>query len=469
MKKIIQVLLFLLISSQASAVFINAQGSGEVLLIPYYSVNNSLNFNASVTNTTEDVKAIKITIREGLNGYAMLSYNVYLGPNDTWSFVMGPYPSSVDGYVGQDFGAHASYDNSCASGLSGWPHEFDPTVLVDGSENISRAREGFIEIIEMGVLEGYLADAAVVGHDGEPENCALLQEAWEPSGVWDTNPNRYMQPATGGLMATADIMRVEDGINYSIPVVALADFFAEDTRRHVSPNDSSLSLDAAAAKATVLTDDKPYQLSFERGIDAVSAVLMADELSSTYALDTPVNGLSVTVYSQPTRRFYTDYATQTAEPPYASEMNVMMCSPDHYGGTEMNQAVFDRESDYDSVQGSVGGMIQIKDSLCGSVSVQKMVFPDTFPSADDITGSDNLQFQESVTGGTENGFVLSRFLNTRPLVATDINSGKTVHLLGVPLIGVSLGRFTNFNAQPNILAQYGFSHGIKSKVTVVEL
>ncbi|MFV0544535.1 MAG: hypothetical protein ACK5L8_12720 [Marinicella pacifica] len=469
MNKVIKFFLLLLISTQVSAVFINSQGSGEVLLIPYYSVNNGLNVNASVTNTSEDVKAIKITIREGLNGYAMLSYNVYLGPNDTWSFVMGPYPSSVDGYVGQDFAAHASYDHSCAAGLSGWPQEFDPTVLVDGSDNISRAREGFIEILEMGVLEGYLAEAAMVGIDGEPNNCELLQEAWEPGGVWDTNPNRYMEPATGGLTAEADIMRVEDGINYSIPVVALADFFAEGAHSHVAPEDSQLSLDAAAPKATVLTDEKPYQLSFERGIDAVSAVLMADELSSTYALDTPVNGLSVTVYSQPTRRFYTDYATQTAEPPYSSEMNVMMCPPDHYGGTEMNQAVFDRESDYDSVQGTVGGMIQIKDSLCGSVSVQKMVFPDTLPSADDITGSDNLQFQESVTGGTENGFVLSRFLNTRPLVATDINSGKTVHILGLPVIGFSLGRFTNFNAQPNILAQYGFSHGIKSKVTVVAL
>src|SRR5690554_1341571 len=123
MNKVIKFLLLLLISTQVSAVFINSQGSGEVLLIPYYSVNNSLNFNASVTNTTEEVKAIKITIREGLNGYAMLSYNVYLGPNDSWSFVMGPWLSTVDGYVGQDFGAHASDDSSCSAGLIGWPQE----------------------------------------------------------------------------------------------------------------------------------------------------------------------------------------------------------------------------------------------------------------------------------------------------------------------------------------------------------
>ncbi len=469
MNMMLRIFILLLLSFQASAVFVNPQGSGEVLLIPYYSLNNSLNFNATVTNTTEDVKAIKINVREGLNGYAVLSYNVYLGPNDTWSFVMGPWQSSVDGFVGHDFGALASEDNSCAPMLNKTLQEFNPNVLVDGSENIMRGREGFIEVLEMGVLEGYLADAAVVGFNGEPENCTLLQEAWEPGGVWHNNPNRYMEPATGGLTAEADIMRVEDGINYSIPVVALADFFAEGVHSHVAPEDSHLSLDAAAPKATVLTDEKPYQLSFERGIDAVSAVLMADELTSTYALDTSVNGLSETVYSQPTRRFYTDYATQTAEPPYASEMNVTMCPPDHYGGTEMNQVVFDRESDYDSAQGAVGGMTQIKNSLCGSVSVQKMVLPDTNPPEAEITQSQNQQLQASVTGGTENGFVLSRFLNTRPLVATDINSGITVHILGLPVIGVSLGRFSNFNAQPNILAQYGFSHGIKSKVTVVAL
>lgn len=469
MNMMLRIFILLLLSFQASAVFVNPQGSGEVLLIPYYSVNNSLNFNATVTNTTEDVKAIKITIREGLNGYAMLSYNVYLGPNDTWSFVMGPWPSSVDGYVGQDFGALASKDNSCAPMINKTLQEFNPNVLVDGSENIERGREGFIEIIEMGVVEGYLANAAVVSHDGEPENCALLQEAWEPGGVWHANPNHYMEPASGGLMAEADITHVEDGINYSIPVVALADFFVEGDHPHVSPGDSGLSLDAAAPKATLLTDEKPYQLSFERGIDAVSAVLMADELTSTYALDTPVNGLSVTAFTQPTRRFYIDNGSLVAEPPYAADLNVLMCSPEQYGGTELNQAVFDRESNYDSVQGTVGGMIQIKNSLCGSVSVQKMVFPDTLPTADDITQSDNLQFLESVTGGTENGLVLSGFLNTRPLVATDMNTDKTVHILGLPVIGVSLGRFTNFNAEPNILAQYGFSHGIKSNVTVVEL
>jgi hypothetical protein len=469
MNMMLRIFILLLLSFQASAVFVNPQGSGEVLLIPYYSLNNSLNFNATVTNTTEDVKAIKINVREGLNGYAVLSYNVYLGPNDTWSFVMGPWQSSVDGFVGHDFGALASEDNSCAPMLNKTLQEFNPNVLVDGSENIMRGREGFIEVLEMGVLEGYLADAAVVGFNGEPENCTLLQEAWEPGGVWHNNPNRYMEPATGGLMAEADILRVEDGINYSIPVVALADVFAEGDYHHRAPEDSGLSLDAAAPKAALLTDEKPYQLSFERGIDAVSAVLMADEISSTYALDTPVNGLSVTVYSQPTRRFYLNYDAMTSEAPYAADLNVLMCSNENYGGTEMNQTVFDRESQYDSVQGTVGGMIQFKNSLCGSVSVQKMVFPDTLPTADNITQSDNLQFLQSVTGGTENGFVLSGFLNTRPLVATDMNTDKTVHILGLPVIGVNLGRFTNFNAEPNILAQYGFSHGIKSNVTVVEL
>jgi len=71
------ILLLVLVSCQVSAVRVNPQGIGEVLLVPYYTVNNGLNTTVAVTNTSEDVKAIKLNIREGLNGHSVLNYNVY--------------------------------------------------------------------------------------------------------------------------------------------------------------------------------------------------------------------------------------------------------------------------------------------------------------------------------------------------------------------------------------------------------
>src|SRR5690554_5856449 len=94
-------ILFMTLSFQAAAVFVNPKGQGEVILVPYYTVNNNLNTSINITNTKATPKAIKITLREGLNGLPVLSYNVYLGGYDTWTFVMGAIPSSIPGYEGE--------------------------------------------------------------------------------------------------------------------------------------------------------------------------------------------------------------------------------------------------------------------------------------------------------------------------------------------------------------------------------
>lgn len=82
-----------------------------MLLVPYYTVNNNLNTTVSVTNPTDAPKAVKITFREGLNGYAVLSYNVYLDAFDTWVFALASQISNIAGYVGQNTVAHYSFDN----------------------------------------------------------------------------------------------------------------------------------------------------------------------------------------------------------------------------------------------------------------------------------------------------------------------------------------------------------------------
>ncbi|MCW8870093.1 MAG: hypothetical protein OQK49_05260 [Proteobacteria bacterium] len=462
--------ILLLVAFHASAVRVNPQGVGEVLLVPYYTVNNGLNTTVTVTNTTEEVKAIKINIRESLNGYSVSSYNVYLSAFDSWSFVMGAYPSSADGYAGQEFAALASSDNSCAPMLNKSAHEFNPHVLVNGSEDINRGREGFIEIIEMGVLEGQLAVAATMNGSGVPNNCALLESAWDNAGSWDVNPNRNLLPVTGGLTAEVDMIDVAQGINYSLPVVALEDFFAEGSIHHTEPGDDSVSLDLAAPMASVYANKKSYQLSFERGIDAVSAVLMADKVMSTYNYEADVSGQNETVYTQPTRRFYQSSPGYISHTPFPTS-NANGCSRDQvYGGVELQQAIWDRESQYNTTAGGVGGVPQPpNNSFCGSVFVQSFVSPGSNQSKSPLTQSNNFQVLFGVSGGSEQGFTRVGFVDTRPLVGIDINTDKTVHLMGLPIIGVTLKRFTNNNAAPGIMAQYGFSQPIKTKSRLIEV
>ena len=456
----------LLISYQASAVHVNPHGIGEVLLVPYYTVNNGLNTLVGVTNTTGNVKAIKINIREGLNGYSVLSYNVYLGPHDTWTFAMGGYPSSADGFVGQDFAALASSDHSCAPMVNKSLQEFNPYGLVDGSDDISRGREGFIEIIEMGELKGQLGAAATLV-SGVPNNCALLASAWENGGSWDINPNQNLRPATGGLMAEADIMDVSSGVNYSIPTVALADFFADDEFVHVAPTDSHLSLDAAQPIATVLTDTEVYNLSFERGVDAVSAVLMADELQATYSIDSGVEGVSEIIYTQPTRRFHVYSRPFRAYSPYPVQPRIDSCHSRQYEGVEVDIIVHDREGRGNYSFGYFpGAPQQPADALCGSVFIMSMKRVGSELEEALITQSHNLAVIKGVDGGTENGYVTIKFMDTRPLMGTQISTNQRIGVMGLPIIGFSISQYTNMYARPGVMAVYGLSHPINSSVSV---
>jgi hypothetical protein len=464
--------LLLILSFQAAAVFVNSKGKGEVILVPYYTVNNNLNTSVTITNTNQTPKAIKITLREGLNGLPVLSYNVYLGGFDTWTFVMGAIPSTVAGFEGEPSGGLFSNDQSCAPLFNKAKTEFTFEGLVDGPQTTQRTREGFIEIIEMGELQGDAAESAQAVN-GLPGNCSFFETAWQEGGIWHEssggNSQQDLAPASGGLMAEVDIIHVGEGVNYSIPVVALADFFADETVNHAAPADASLSLDAAAPKATVLSDTKAYQLSFERGIDAVSAVLMADELMATYALDFYVNARSETIYTQPTRRFYIE--AYNADPPYGKYVYEQKCVGPEYGWSKVNLEVFDRDGYFDAPQsGGFTPPAQSEFGYCGSVFVtsNKNSGSQWNNERSILTQASNFVNINNTHYGTESGYVRTQFYDIHPLPATDIETGQTLHLKGLPVIGVTLMRFTNNNAQPGIMAQYGFAYPLKVKKQVIE-
>ncbi len=481
------ILTFLLIQVfPVSAVYVNELGIGDVLLVPYYTVNNDLNTLVSVTNTTEDFKAIKINVREGLNGYSVLSYNVYMSPYDSWTFALVPTDSTLDGSIGQESAYQVTSDNSCAPFLQKQRQEFRPNEMVDGPQELSRAREGFIEILEMGELQGeYAAYAHHSSGSGIPANCAAFEVAWQAGGVWDVDISEDVQPGSGGLMAEADIINVAEGINYSIPVVALDGFFAEDSIAHFNPGDSSLSLDAAEALAIVMANNKAYQLSFDRGIDAVSAVLMADELVGTYALDSIVAGKSEAVFVQPTRRFYTSDQGNNNVAPYNLNSDGLLCPTvddsfdlSQYGGTRVEWLVYGREAQIEiSYNFADPPPPRRYNAICDSVYVYQFLNPNepwTVNNPAAITGSNNHQNLIRLIEGsssvntTENGFFIMKFQETRPLVGTDISNDQTIELMGLPILGISLQKFTNAGAVEGLLAQYGGTHKFKSKMSLQE-
>ncbi|WP_223789843.1 hypothetical protein [Marinicella meishanensis] len=442
----------------AWSVHVNPRGSGEVLLIPYYTVNNGLNTLVTVTNTTAETKAVKVTFREGLNGHPVLTYNVYMAAFDMWSMAVVPSESDVAGQVGQVTARQLSGDNSCAPFLDKSGTEFTTEHITDGPDDLARLREGYIEVIDMAMSNGPPIGWADLGGSGRPGNCEQIEQSWDvQSGIWGRgDPLRYFVPASGGLKAEVNLVDVANGLNFSYPAVALDGVFAEDVFFHSHPMDGSLSLDVAANEWVQQSGGQiPQTRVFDSGIDAVSAALMADQLLSTYALDEFILGQTEVVYTQPTRRFYQN--EEAVLPPFQADPMQTACdvatvSASDYGGSLVQTTFYDREAQADvAVQ-----------AICGSVMVHQLVLPGT-TGHPTITASNNrIVVTTPAENLTPSGHFSTTFPQAVPLQATDPETSEIVSISGLPVIGLVLTRFTNQNAQPGLLAQYGGAQSLLS-------
>src|SRR5215467_4151963 len=138
------------IANMASAVNLNPDGLGQVLLYPYYTVNGHQQTLLSVVNTdTVNGKAVKVRFLEGYNSREVLDFNLYLSPNDVWTARVSQTSDSGGGAV-------FTSDLSCtdpaipSSGVPFRTAAFDGTGPVpadEGPQDITRTREGYIELI----------------------------------------------------------------------------------------------------------------------------------------------------------------------------------------------------------------------------------------------------------------------------------------------------------------------------------
>ncbi len=468
-------LLLLLLTFQSTAAVINPKGTGEFLLVPYYTVNNNLNTLVSITNTTDRAKALKINFREGLNGHAVLTYNVYLDANDAWTFALAARESTISGNNGQASVVHLTSDLSCAPFLNNSGQEFLPFELVDGQQNLERAREGYIEIIEMAEVSDELAEELDFP-DGTDlsDNCSTIANAWS-SGFWPNEigeiATEQMTPVSGGISAEANIIHVGEGINYSIPVTALTDFFPNDTIVHSSPGDTSLSFDAAKPEATIITDKGPMQLVFESGTDATSALFMTNELVASFDVLSAVAAQSELVYVQPTRRFYLNDDNTSAQSPFPDTDPAANCTNDVYGGTQLALKIFDLEGNQINEDNSTTlPAVPLADGICGSVFVHSFGKElSSVGSLSVLTGSNNFNKIQVNTSESfsESGYIKAQFIGARTISATTTNDA-TVQIVGLPVLGLSLQKYTNANAAPSLMAQYGGVQIAKATTRIIQ-
>jgi hypothetical protein len=257
--------------------------------------------------------------------------------------------SPADAANANSGGVLTTPDNSCtvpAIPLAGFPFV---TFAFDGSagnaprdhnvtalprySNIDRTREGYVEMIEMGVVQAGSAFANAATHNtaGRPANCALLTQAWLPSGSWSsTNGAANIQLPTGGLYGSGAIVNAAEGIMYSYDAVALEGFYTNGNAPaalhtdpvRVVPNLGSADSGGGVSRSTVIANNgqtlvvdtwAPVGLvGAAGGWDSVSALFMHDNVYNEYVTAASLGATSEWVLNFPTKNFYVDRATARA-------------------------------------------------------------------------------------------------------------------------------------------------------------
>lgn len=303
----------------AQAVHINPDHLGEVLIYPYYTVRDGADTLVSVVNTTADVKAVKVRFLEGKNSKEVLDFNLYLSPFDVWTAAISL----------SDLGARlVTNDNSCT--VPAIPPEgvefrnIQYAVLEpDGEDDtLDRTREGYLEMIEMGVVVDEAApstfnpatDATHVGNTGVPRNCPDLVSAWAPGGEWFINPNRAIVANPSGLFGAGTLINVQAGVSDGYRAIALDSFLDGEstvtpvTTQHTSPGDLLPNLSSADPESVVFVQGGVVASTWVAGIvsgaEAVSAVFMRDNVYNEYVTDPMIAAGTDWVVTFPTKRFH---------------------------------------------------------------------------------------------------------------------------------------------------------------------
>ena len=316
----------------AGAVNLNPNGTGQVLIYPYYTVNVGQQTQVSVVNTTLVGKVVKVRFREAYNGRAVLDFNLYLSPYDVWT--ANVFALSDAGVAG-DFAGLFTLDTSCtdpplngsgslvngAGYLRFTNANYTGAAADTGPSSDSRTREGHIEMILMSdVKPGSALDAATKHVNGVPPGCASARVGHEADYSAPTLDPVSGVPGTladGGLFGAAAIVDVPQGVFYAYNADALDGFSyvslfsptgdPQPTLASVNDRDNAQAATSHVfASGESIASTYPGTTSGSRKVDAVSSVFTANNVYNEYATARDQSIGTDWVLTLPTKHLYVD-------------------------------------------------------------------------------------------------------------------------------------------------------------------
>jgi hypothetical protein len=289
------------VAGAAQAVNLNPDGLGQVLIYPYYTTRvdgagNAYNSLLSVFNTTASAKAVKVRFLEGKNSAEVLDFNLYLSAKDVWTTAI----TAMSGGAGI-----ITTDASCTlPAIPAAGKAFVNFVYAsDGAgSSLDRTTEGYVEIIEMASYADDSKTTSNVTHvNSVPPGCGAQSDALGSSEAL---------PPTGGLFGGMTLINVDTGSDYTEDAVALDNF---SDRSQYSGAGSTLPnlAQASPSISTVVANNSVFTSAWAAGPDAVSAVLMHDQVMNEFVLDAVTHSGTDWVVTMPTKRFYVGQGTGT--------------------------------------------------------------------------------------------------------------------------------------------------------------
>lgn len=461
------------LASAASAISFNSSGTGQYLIVPYYTVRaspvsgNPYNVLLSVINGAPQGKVVKVRFREALAGAVVFEANLFLSAMDVWTAAVVPTSDGAGIF---------SRDASCtipqlSPGVDGAPtvnglfqsstYASDPLGPAQG-----RVREGFAEFIELGSVKRGSTLERTISHVSGVAQCNVGSESAIQADL---------EPPTGRLFGNVTLINVLEGTAYSYDAAALADW--SRVALYSSPGTGAPTLaDTNPRTSTVLADGRIYITGWNSGTDAASAVLMAGTTSQDFMRETSVAGATDIVYTMPTKPLLVN--ATTALPPFALPLTSDgACEP-------TLDYTLSREEQLNNPNESGFPEVSPHGAMCWASTIQS--FNAIWPHPAAVTGSaagirhfafDNVErfpeptiYQAGVANQNFLGKTLARQLRAPgSTIITDTTTGSQSAVQGatysgLPVLGISLVRYVNGSvpvAGQATLSNYGAGGSVR--------
>ena len=300
-------------AASANSMHVSTNGTGQVLLFPYYTARGGTVSLLSLVNTTTQAKAVRVNVREARGGFVVAQFNVYLSAKDVWTAAI---VSDADG------AQLVTNDTSCTAPAigPGLPFSADSySADVSTLRSRDRTREGYLEVIEMASIPNAKPTGIGVTHVAGVPPCrvgstAVTGSAYEP-------PAADLIAPTGGLMGSLSFVNVAKGMLASAAPTAIENFWLTGTGAPtpgVVPANSS-AMDLTSGKNTSIAfagtsfeyvgstytrATEQYTARFSTSLDAVSALLTTSSLYTEYAFSQDQVLNTLVMMTMPTKPYY---------------------------------------------------------------------------------------------------------------------------------------------------------------------